>query len=108
MTLVQECPYEPPHSHEFPDDWVFGGPSETDPRADERWTPTTYIYLNDRLDPVWTTQVPVCLDQALDEFTKYRESGAAYLQSRVRGGKLVLEPFRYDPKTDTVFSLDGE
>lgn len=105
MTISLECAYEPPHTHEFPDDWQFGGANGKDPRSDPRWTPTTYVYLNDHFDEVWITQAPLCLDQAIDEFTKYRALGATYLQYRDAGGELVLADCQYAPTIDTVFSL---
>lgn len=102
--IVLECDYDPPHVHEFSDDWSFGGARNQDPRADRRWTQTTYIYLNDHLNVVWTTQAPLCLDQALDEFTKHASLGAVYLQTR-RNGVVELEDWTYDPETDTVNPL---
>ena len=105
MTIVQECGYEPPHQHEFPDDWTFGGADGEDPRADVRWTPTTYVYLNDHFDEVWRTQTPLCDDEALDEFTKHAALGATYLQARQPDGELVLLDWQYDPKTDVLSPL---
>lgn len=103
--IVLECGYEPDHSHEFPEDWEFGGADGTDPRADPRWSPTTYVYLDDHFDPIWTTQTPLCLDQAIDEFTHHRTVGAAYLQRHLPGGELELVDFRYDGDSDTVYPL---
>lgn len=105
MTVVIECPYEPVHEHEFPEDWEFGGANQLDPRSDRRWTPTTYVYLDSNLHEVWTTQVPLCLDQAIDEFTKHRAFNPKYLQRRVGRGQLELVPVEYDPETDEVTDL---
>jgi hypothetical protein len=91
--------------HLFEDDWVFGGANELDPRSDPRWEPTTYVYLDHNLRTVWTTQVPLCLDQAIDEFTKHADLSVAFLQYGPPGGPLDLAPWRYDPKTDTAYPL---
>lgn len=105
--IVLNCPYEPLHHHEFPDDWIFGGADKSDPRADTRWSPTTYVYLDNHLNPVWTTQTPLCLDQAIDEFTKHAPLGATYLQYKNVGGELLLADWIYDPATDVVSPLKG-
>ena len=106
MIIIQECNYEPPHQHEFPSDWEFGGADGEDPRADRRWQPTTYQYLNAHLDLVWTTQVPLCDDQAIDEFTKHSELGVVYLQVRRPGERdFVLLDWKYNPTTDVVSPL---
>lgn len=105
MTVVIECPYEPVHEHEFPDDWEFGGANHLDPRSDPRWEPTTYVYLDDSLHEVWTTQVPLCLDQAIDEFTKHASLGVKYLQLRKGRGDVELVPVEYDRATDEVRDL---
>lgn len=103
--IVKECRYDPPHTHEYPDDWEFGGANGGDPRADPRWQPTTYVYLDDHLTVVHTTQAPTCLDEALDQFTLYREDRATYLQQADGDGGLRLVDFRYDPDTDVVSPL---
>lgn len=68
MPILLDCGYED-SPHEFPDDWIFGGADGNDPRADPRWEPTTYIYLDRTLHDVHVTQTPLCLEQAIDEFT---------------------------------------
>ena len=107
--MILECKYdtEPGHRpHEFPDDWVLGGPLGNDPRADPRWRGTTYSYLDDRLREVHWTQVPLCDDQALDEFTKVANFGPnfnpTYLQCKRPGGEVVVLGWKYDPDTDTL------
>jgi hypothetical protein len=105
--MILVCDYEPHHTHEFPDDWQLMGPRGKDWRADPRWKPTTYVYLDEQLRVVWTTQVPKCLDEALDKFTAYRGYGPAYLQATNAEGKLELVPFKYDSKTDTVYPLEN-
>jgi hypothetical protein len=105
--VIIACPYEPDHVHEFPEDWVFGGANSLDPRSDPRWEPTTYVYLDSDLREVWTTQVPLCLDQALDEFTKHARLGATFLQFGSPRGELDLAPWRYDRDSDTVYPLGG-
>lgn len=103
--VVIECGYEPPHTHEYPEDWEFGGANNLDPRSDRRYVPTTYIYLDANLREVWSTQTPLCLDQALDEFTKHASIGATYLQVKNERGELELVSFIYDRATDTVNPL---
>ena len=104
--IVKECRYEPPHHHEFPGDWCFGGANGEDPRADPRWTPTTYNYLDSHLDVVWTTQAPLCDDQALDEFTKHRDLGVQFIQVRRPGSReFELLAYQYDGSSDTVFPM---
>lgn len=104
--IVIECRFDPPHVHEFPDDWDFGGANGTDPRADSRWRPTTYEYIDDRLDCIHTTQTPLCDDQALDEFTKIANMGRDFKPVWIRvtrpGGSPELLPFVYDKRTDEV------
>ena len=105
--LVQECPHEPEHAHEYPSDWFFGGPEGTDPRADPRFRPDTYVYLDGSLHVVHTTSSFVCDDEAIDEFTTVAgwKSGFApvYLQVR-RAGSSALDtiPWTYDRATDMV------
>lgn len=104
-SVIIECPYEPLHVHFYPEDWQFAGANSLDPRSDPRWEPTTYVYLDDNLREVWTTQVPLCLDQALDEFTRHAGLGATFLQYGPPRGALELASWRYDKATDTVFPL---
>ena len=106
--IIQECGYEPPHTHQWPDDWSFGGADGEDPRTDPRWIPDTYLYLNDHFDVVWETQTPLCDDQALDEFTKHADLGATYLQVRRRGGREAeLLDWQYRAEHDFVLPLGG-
>ncbi len=103
--IVKECRYEPPHVHEWPDDWTFGGANGEDPRADPRWRPTTYIYLDDHFNVVWTTQTPLCDDQAIDEFTKHAIVGVKYLQAKRPGADPELLDWQYDARTDLATPL---
>lgn len=105
LMVTIACPYEPPHAHEFPDDWVFGGANQLDPRSDPRWEPVTYVYLDRDLKEIWRTQAPLCLDQALDEFTRQADIGAAFLQYGPARGSLELASWRYDRATDTIYPL---
>jgi hypothetical protein len=100
-----ECPYEPLHVHFYPADWQFGGANGLDPRSDPRWENTTYVYLDHNLREIWTTQTPLCLDQAIDEFTKHAEVGATFLQYGPPRGPLELAPWRYSAKEDTAYPL---
>jgi hypothetical protein len=104
--ILIDCPYEPPHTHEFPDDWEFGGANGLDPRTDRRWVNTKYRYLDDHFNVVWGTGVPLCEDQAIDEFTKHAELGAKYLQAKRPGSdEYELLDWQYDRATDTVSPL---
>ena len=109
--IEMECAYEPPHTHQFPDDWEFGGARGMDPRADRRWRPTTYLYLDDHLHVIETTQTPLCDDQALDEFTKVRDYGPGYrpafLQAKRPDGTLDVLDWQYNPDTDELSPLGG-
>lgn len=110
MTLVQECTFDPPHEHEFPDDWVFGGPSDTDPRADERFHPEGYQYFDERLNLLTTTSAYLCDDEALDAFTKVANYGPdwnpKYIAVRRRHTlKYEMMPWTYDKTEDMVTPL---
>src|SRR6478672_10448353 len=73
------CHYtEPPHMHEYEEDWLFGGANGLDPRADPRYKPTTYTYYDSDATLLWTTQAPLCDDQAIDEFTKIAAMGPTF------------------------------
>jgi hypothetical protein len=103
-----ECDYDQPHTHEFPDDWEFGGASGLYFAADKRWRSTTYTYLDDQLREVYSTQVPQCDGEAIDNFTWVAKGGRVgqlptTLQVSRPDGEVTLLPVRYDPATDTVW-----
>lgn len=110
-TLI--CAYtDPPHEHTYPDDWTFGGALGLDPRADERWQATTYYYYADDATILWTTQTPLCDDQALDEFTKIAAMGKTFNPKWLgvkRPGETNIEmlPWVYDKSTDELSELGG-
>lgn len=95
------------HTHEFPDDWNFGGPSGTDPRADPRWIPTTYYYYDDRLQVIHLTQVPICDDEAIDYFSTVAEYGSGFnprwLRVKRSDGSVEPIPGEYDKASDTFW-----
>lgn len=103
------CRFDPPHTHEFEDDWEFGGADGLDPRADPRWRPTTYEYFDGGLHPIYVTQTPLCDDQAIDEFTLVAEISwefvPVYLSAKPYGGKSEMLGWKYDKATDTVKPL---
>jgi hypothetical protein len=104
MTVVI-CNYtDPPHEHEWPDDWEFGGANGLDPRADPRYRATTYQYFGDDATVLWTTQAPLCDDQAIDEFTKIASMGRSFRPKWIGvkrpGGKLEMLPWVYDIASD--------
>lgn len=100
------CSYEPPHTHTYPDDWIFSGASRTDPRGDTRFQPTTYEYYDDKAQRIHVTQVPLCDDQAIDEFTKVADYGAGFnpvwLSAKRPNGKVEMLPWIYNKATDEV------
>lgn len=104
--IIVECEYDPPHTHEFPDDWDFGGANGLDPRADIRFRATTYRYLDDKLRIIHTTQVPLCDDSAIDRFSVVATYGPAFnpvwLQATRPDGKVETLPVTYDKSTDYV------
>jgi hypothetical protein len=98
------CGYtDPPHVHEYPDDWEFGGADGLHPGADTRYRATTYYYLDERLDVVFLTQQYLCDDEALDRFTDVAKFGSpVYLQAKRPNGTKTLLPWVYDKTTDEV------
>ena len=94
------------HWHSFPNDWEFGGPNGTDPRADRRWKQTTYQYYDSSARVIHTTQIPLCDDQAVDEFTKVANYGAKFdpkwVSARRSDGVVQMLPWVYDKTTDEV------
>jgi hypothetical protein len=106
--IVIQCPYDPPHVHEYPDDWKFGGANGLDPRVDERYAPDTYVYFDRSLRILHLTQVPLCDDQAIDEFTKVaswsKQHDPHWLQVTRHGERNATTlPVVYNKETDEVF-----
>jgi hypothetical protein len=106
--MIVKCRHEPPHTHEYPDDWEFGGANGTDPAADPRWRGDTYTYWSDEFQLLELTSAMRCDDQALDHFSKVAEhfpkSNPHYIQVRRYGtNEVITLPFRYDRKTDEVY-----
>lgn len=101
-----KCRFEPEHYHEYPDDWIFDGANGLDPRADPRYRPTTYEYYDDQAQRIELTQVPLCDDQAIDEFTRVANLGPAFnpvwVSAKRPGGKLEMLPWMYSKKEDLV------
>jgi hypothetical protein len=108
--IVIECDYIEPHQHHYPADWRFGGVDGLDPRADIRYRPSTYVYFDRRLQPIHLTQVPLCDNQAIDEFTKVASWGSGFAPVWVQvsrpGEKPVTLPVMYDKATDE-FEVTG-
>jgi hypothetical protein len=102
-----ECDFtDPPHVHEYPDCWIFGGANELDPRADPRWKPTTYIYYDRDTSEITTTQWPLCDDEALDNFTqvaRIRGADPRWISAKRPSSSPEMLPFLYDKATDTVY-----
>ena len=107
MTIIIDCDYDIPHTHEFPDDWIFGGANGLHPGADPRWEPTSYTYYNSSFEPIATTSAPVCDQQAIDEFTIVASYGLGftpvYLSAKRRGELAgTMLPVQYSKSDDTV------
>lgn len=105
--LVLTCPYEGhEEGHEFPDDWIFGGANDADPRADRRWRPTTYHYYSERAEVVHVTQTPLCDEEAIDQFTLVAHYGPTFnpvwLSATRPDGTVEMLKVRYDKATDTA------
>lgn len=103
-----ECNYtDPAHVHEYPDDWVFGGTDGLHPGADPRYKPNNYEYYDEKLTIIHTTSVPLCDEQALDEFTKVAGYGPGFrpkwLSVRRPDGKIEMLPWTYNKDTDTLY-----
>jgi hypothetical protein len=95
-----------PHTHEFSDDWILGGPEQCDPTADPRYQPASYTYYNADLTELWTTSVPFCDDEALYGFTyvaTIANSDPKYISVKRPGEKMKLLPWYYDPTTDEIY-----
>lgn len=108
--MIVKCDYFELHTHEYPDDWFFGGPRNADPRADPRWLPTTYRYVDDRLDTIYDTQTPKCDEQAIDEFTKVASFGPDFnpvwlMVKRPWSDKFETLTLMYNKATDEVSDL---
>jgi hypothetical protein len=46
--------------HVFPKDWHFGGATGDDPRADPRWTPSVYLFVDGGMVAQHTSSIPFC------------------------------------------------
>jgi len=103
---IIECHYDPPHVHEYPDDWMFGGANGLHPAGDPRYRPTTYIYYDHRFEMVHLTQEFLCDDEALDKFTKVAQYCDPYVVEAKRpDGTKEMLPFTYSKSEDTVRPL---
>ena len=106
--IVIDCDYFEPHKHRFPADWFLGGSDGLDFRADARFVPSTYVYFDNRLQPIHITSAPGCDHQAIDEFSKVAGWGDGFnpvwLQVTRKGGKPETLPITYDKTEDAVYS----
>ena len=62
--IVKYVPDDPECAHELPNDWQFGGATGEDPRADPRWMPTTYLFMDRGLVGRHHTTEPRCDHEA--------------------------------------------
>lgn len=66
-----EMNYQPDDSeckHTLPGDWIFGGPTDEDPRADPRWRPMTYVFMDRLLRTKHMTSEPMCIHVAKSSY----------------------------------------
>jgi hypothetical protein len=104
--IVIDCPYQPSHTHEYPDDWQFGGADGLHPGADPRWRATTYRYYDVRLMQVFMTQEFLCDDEAIDKFTRVAKfAKPVWLEACRPDGTREMLPWLYDAETDEVTRL---
>jgi hypothetical protein len=105
--MIVTCRHEPPHAHEYPDDWEFGGANGTDPAADPRWRGSTYTYWSDKFELLELTSAPRCDDQAIDYFSMvakhFKNSNPHFIQAKRPDGTVETLPFRYNRETDEVY-----
>lgn len=110
--MILDCFYtDPPHQHEYPPDWVFGGADGLDPRADERWQPTTYVYYDKDLTILHVTQTPLCDDEAIDQFTLvagwFRDANPNWIIVTRPDRTTETLPWNYDKSTDTAYPMEA-
>lgn len=74
MTITLRYPEWGDCEHTYPDDWEFGGAVGGDPRTDSRWRPTTYIFMNRALAPVYVGSDPLCDHEAIEGTRKRVDS----------------------------------
>jgi hypothetical protein len=103
---VIECPFDPPHTHEFPSDWYFGA-SGVDFTADPRWQPSNYQYFDEKLTILHITSAPKCDDEAIDMFSTvanwFPTRTPKWIQVKRPGeSKFETLPVEYDAETDEV------
>jgi hypothetical protein len=106
------CNYtDPPHVHEYPDDWIFGGADGLHPGADPRFKPSSYTYYDDKIMPCWVTSAPLCDDQALDECTWIASLGKSftpkYISVRRPDGTEEMLLWEYDKVSDTLTPMEA-
>lgn len=109
MSIILECLYDPPHEHEFPDDWDFGGADGLSPMCDPRWRTirNTYVYFDDKLRVVGFTQAFLCDEEAIDKFTQIASHGPqinpVWVQATRPDGRVETLKVRYNKETDEVW-----
>lgn len=100
VTVLTHFFTDPPHEHEYPGDWVFGGADGCHPGADARYRPVLYTYYNADIQPVCYTTEFVCDDYAVEGFTKYRDRKPVYLTAQPHDAKVYTVPWVYDSSED--------
>lgn len=109
MTQILACGYDD-GPHEYPDDWVFGGADGNHPGADPRYLPAVYRYFDEHYRLIWSTVIPLCDEQAIDQFTFVANISSrfnpVYLAVLRPGSeKQEMLPIRYEKATDTAWDI---
>lgn len=104
-----DCSYDDA-PHTFPDDWIFGGADGCHPAADPRFKPTVYRYFDGQYQLIWSTVVPLCDEEAIDQFTFVASISPGFdpvYLAVLRPGaeKQEMLKVRYDKATDTASDL---
>jgi hypothetical protein len=116
--VLIECDFEPPHAHEYPDDWIFGGANGLHPGADPRYRATIYWYYDDKLDVIEVNSSLLCDDEAIDFFTNVAALGPdfnpVYVSAKRPVGddlkefKTEMLHWKYDKLTDTATEWNAQ
>lgn len=84
--------------HEFPDDWTFGGAVGADPRADPRYLPTTYEFLDRSFRRIHVCCSPLCDHEAI-------RGKRPRIEGSFRDAKVFyIKAIRPDGTTEVVYS----
>jgi hypothetical protein len=84
--------------HEYPDNWVFGGAIGADPRADPRYLPTTYVFMDRKLQAIHTCCSSLCDHEAI-------QSKKPRIENSFRNAKVYyIKAIRPDGTTELIYA----